>query len=153
MEILVPMIFLLMFIVNISKFKGIKIRVYLSRFEKIVLILGALILIFTAYTTSSENNFPVLPYLTAVFAALFFVSGVAFKGIGEDGIHASIGRGLLVVVIPFEEIESVYIKDKKGKDYFELKIKSDRGRSYERFLLTDKKVVKAYLKDVEFRSF
>lgn len=150
-NIVLLILFVLIFIFNISKFKTIERFTYTSRLEKVVLIISGIIFIFIAYNTTERFEFKMMPHLIGISAWLFFVSGVVLKGIGKDGFHITVGRGLLVLVIPFEDIEYVQLKDKKDKDYFDIKIKSSNGVSYEKFLIKDREIILEILADIEVK--
>lgn len=145
LDILLFILFTLICFMNIFKLNKIKLRVYILKLEKVILVLTFFILIFIAYVT--RNDF--MSYIIAIFASLFFISGVVVKGIGEDSFYFTVGRGLLVIPIKFSEVKDIYIKEKKNKDYFELRVKSSRGMSYERFKKEDREKIEKVIEKIK----
>ncbi len=145
LDILLFILFTLICFMNIFKLNKIKLRVYISKLEKVILVLTFFILIFIAYVT--RNDF--MSYIIAIFGSLFFISGVVVKGVGEDSFYFTVGRGLLVIPIKFSEVKDIYIKEKKNKDYFELRVKSSRGISYERFRNEDREKIEKVIEKIK----
>lgn len=145
LDILLFILFTLICFMNIFKLNKIKLRVYISKLEKVILVLTFFILIFIAYVT--RNDF--MSYIIAIFGSLFFISGVVVKGVGEDSFYFTVGRGLLVIPIKFSEVKDIYIKEKKNKDYFELRVKSSRGMSYERFRNEDREKIEKVIENIK----
>lgn len=145
LDILLFILFTLICFMNIFKLNKIKLRVYISKLEKVILVLTFFILIFIAYVT--RNDF--MSYIIAIFGSLFFISGVVVKGVGEDSFYFTVGRGLLVIPIKFSEVKDIYIKEKKNKDYFELRVKSSRGMSYERFRNEDREKIEKVIEKIK----
>ena len=145
LDILLFILFTLICFMNIFKLNKIKLRVYISKLEKIILVLTFFILIFIAYVT--RNDF--MSYIIAIFGSFFFISGVVVKGVGEDNFYFTVGRGLLVIPIKFSQVKDIYIKEKKNKEYFELRVKSSRGMSYERFRNEDREKIEKVIENIK----
>lgn len=145
LDILLFISFTLIYFMNMLKLNKIKLRVYISKLEKIILALTFFVLIFIAYIT--RNDF--MSYTISIFGSLFFISGVVVKGIGEDTFYFTIGRGLLVLPIKFSQVKDVYIKDKKDKKYFELRVKSSKGMSYEKFNNKDREKIEKLIENYQ----
>lgn len=145
LDIVLFILFMLIFFMNIFKLNKINLRVYITKLEKIILGLTFFMLVFIAYVT--RNDF--MSYIIAIFASLFFISGVVVKGIGADSFYFTVGRGLLVIPIKFSEVKDIYIKEKKDKEYLELRVKSSRGMSYERFKNEDREKIEKIIEKIK----
>lgn len=132
-------LFLSLALVNFSRNKKIKTRVYLGKLEKTVGFLVFIIFFLISYKT--RNDF--MSHSISFSMALFFFTGIYFKGLGEDAIYSTVNRGLIVKEVPRESIRKMRIEERKK--YLLLSVESRSGMSYEKFAFEDRPELEAFI--------